>query len=172
MNESIEERMSSGPPKRGKQRSMVIQHKARSRPPTTVSSQQLTHKPSTPDDKPEETLQQPSSGAIIRHADVTPIRNQLSTDWQDVAMCRLFADYVLETDDLHFSPGFLDKLPKLYNKVATRESVLGQALSAVSLANYSNQVYSKDMLIQARKSYGKGLTALHKALSEGFFKSD
>jgi len=173
MNDSVEERVFSGPPKRGKQRSLATSSKPRKvvlqwRNPTIVSNTTSRRdSPSTDENKSQEE----ASWALVKQPERPTIRN-MSTDWNEHALCRFYADYVVDTDDLHVSPGFLDSLPRLRNNVGSGNIVLGEALSAVSLANFSNQVRSEALQIQGRKSYGRGLAQLHKALSEGLLTSD
>lgn len=109
---------------------------------------------------------------LIKHKPSLPARHQLSSDFHDMALCRFYADYVIETDDLRCSPGFLDRLPRLYNQLAKKDSVLGQAVTAVSLAHFSNQVYAESLLVEAQQAYGRGLALLYTALGEGHFTSD
>jgi len=172
MNDSVEERVLSGPPKCGKQRSLATSKPRKVllqwRDPTIFSST-ISRRESPSTDK--NTSQEEASWALVKQLERPTIRN-MSTDWNEHALCRFYADYVVDTDDLHLSPGFLDSPPRLRNNLGSKNIVLGEALSAVSLANFSNQVRSKTLQIQGRKSYGRGLAQLHKALSEGLLTSD
>lgn len=163
MNDSIEKRVI-------KKRSEITQQKLATRP--KYSKVNSTHNLPTPSSELGAPTYPSESNSIVRHSAAMPIRNQLSSDWDDIAMCRFFADYVIETDDLHCSPGFLDKLPQLYNAFHKSDSVLNLALSAVSLSNYSYHVNSGDLQNQARRSYGRGLVALNRSLSQGLPTSD
>jgi hypothetical protein len=113
-----------------------------------------------------------SSTELVKNPTGPILYKSLSTDWQDRSLCRFFSDYVINTDDLKASPGFLHNIPRLFNRTTSKESVLRQAVTAVALSNFSNQVGSEDLLIKARKCYGRGLVELHRALSEGRLKSD
>lgn len=86
----------------------------------------------------------------------------VATDWENPALCRFFSDYVAEKDDVAAGPGYLNHLPKLYGEYT--DDILTHAVSAVSLASFSNQVRSDELLVSARKAYGKALILVKKAL--------
>jgi len=102
-------------------------------------------------------------GASVNWNDTPPLCMSMSTHWKDPALCRFFSDYVLKSNEVAISPGYLNHLPKIYSEAT--DEILTHAVSAVSLASFSNQVRSTDLLISARKSYGKALVLLKKALS-------
>ena len=87
----------------------------------------------------------------------------VSTNWTDSALCRFFSDYVIEANEVKVSPGYLNHLQKLYGEET--DDIITHAVSAVSLASFSNQVRSEDLLIAGRKQYGKALLLVKRALS-------
>lgn len=91
-----------------------------------------------------------------------PLLRSLRTHWEDPALCLFFQDYVLQTDDAGF--GFLDNFPKLYG--TSSGEVFRDAVSAISLASFSNQVRSANLGVAAKKSYGKALLSVQKALQD------
>jgi hypothetical protein len=91
-----------------------------------------------------------------------PLLHSLSTHWEDPALCLFFQDYVLQTDDAGF--GFLDNFPKLYG--TSSDEAFKNAVSAISLASFSNQVRCVDLGVAAKKSYGKALLSVKKALQD------
>ena len=156
MNEAVEDRIAFGPPRRKKRSPETpsdTNFKARSEGGEMVGVRR--------EEGEDWKVVKRESGEKLR------MRNELSTDWKDQALNRFFADYVIETEDLYVSPGFLDKLPSVYGKMRGGDSVLEQAMASVSLSNFGNQVGSMEMLIQARKSYGRGLKLLHQTLIKG-----
>ena len=88
----------------------------------------------------------------------------MSTNWKEPALCRFFFDYVVEANEVKVSPGYLSRLPELYGE--GNDDILTQAVSAVSLASFSNRVRSEEMLIRARKLYGKALLLVKRAISD------
>ncbi|CZR55850.1 uncharacterized protein PAC_05738 [Phialocephala subalpina] len=91
-----------------------------------------------------------------------PLFHSLSTHWEDPALCLFFQDYVLQADDAGF--GFLDNFPKLYG--TSSDEAFKNAVSAISLASFSNQVRCVDLGVAAKKSYGKALLSVKKALQD------
>jgi hypothetical protein len=87
----------------------------------------------------------------------------VSTNWDELALCRFFSDYVLEANEVAVSPGYLNNLPKLYGD-ATNE-IMAHSIKAVSLASFSTQARSDELLVTARKSYGQALLLVKRALS-------
>ena len=87
----------------------------------------------------------------------------MSTDWRISALCRFFRDYVVEANEVKVSPGYLNHLPRLYGEGS--DEILTHAVSAVSLASFSNRVRSEELLIKGRKLYGKALLLVKRALS-------
>jgi hypothetical protein len=68
----------------------------------------------------------------------------MSTNWTDSALCRFFSDYVVEANEVKVSPGYLNHLQKLYGEGT--DDIITHAVSVVSLASFSNQVGSEDLL--------------------------
>jgi hypothetical protein len=134
------------------------------------------HHPSTTNKNIQSQLPLNSIPEASREPVKTPngpiLYKSMSTDWQERSLCRFFSDYVINTDDLQVSPGFLHNIPRIFNRTGSKDSVLRQAVTAVALSNFSNQVGSEDLLIKARWCYGRGLVELHRALSEGRLESD
>lgn len=102
---------------------------------------------------------------VSRHTSL--YKSPVSIDWNEPALCRFFADYTMDTDNLKVNPGFLHNLSLLYNEATSNDELLVQAVKACALANFSNQSRSDHFLIKARSAYGKSLALLHKAQSEG-----
>lgn len=101
---------------------------------------------------------------IVRNTDTTPpLCVPMSTDWRDPALCRFFSDYVVEANEVKVSPGYLNHLPRLYGEGS--DEIITHAVSAVSLASFSNQVRSEELLTKGRKLYGKALLLVKRALS-------
>ena len=98
-----------------------------------------------------------------RH-DGAPLCVPMSTDWAGSALCRFFSDYVVEADEVKASPGYLNNLQKLYGE--GNDDIVTHSVSAVSIASFSNQVRSEDLLVAGRKQYGKALLLVTKALSD------
>jgi hypothetical protein len=92
-----------------------------------------------------------------------PLCVPMSTDWRDPALCRFFSDYVVEANEVKVSPGYLNNLQRLYGEGS--DDIITHAVSAVSLASFSNQVRSEDLLTRGRKQYGKALLLVKRALS-------
>jgi hypothetical protein len=118
----------------------------------------------------ENSVGSPDSGkspveqGLIRSQAPTPqLCVPMSTDWRNSALCRFFSDYVIEANEVKVSPGYLNHLPKLYSE--GNDEIITHAVSAVSLASFSNQVRSEELLIQGRKLYGKALLLVKRALS-------
>jgi hypothetical protein len=137
--------------------------------PAARKSSSATSSSSTPDgaaSDANEALHRatyPVPTTVVKREDTPPLFLPMRTHWEDPALCRFFSDYVLEPGDVAISLGYLDHLPKLYGEAT--DEILTHAISAASLASFSNQVRSNDLLIAARKSYGKALVLLKKAFS-------
>lgn len=167
MNQRIENKALVG---RDKQRVSRPQPRSPSfalRPCDTPSAPNETSKPQVLLDAVDE-----NSWAIVKNPKGPMLYKSMSTDWQERALCRFFADYVVQTDDLKVSPGFLHNLPRLFNQTNINNSVLRQSVTAVALSSFANQVGSEDLLITARKCYGRSLVEMHRALSERRLESD
>jgi hypothetical protein len=89
----------------------------------------------------------------------------VNTDWEDPVLCRFFADYTIDTNNLKVNPGFLHNLSRLFNEATPHDELLVQAIRAVSLANFCTQSRSDQFLIKSRKAYGQCLVLLKQALS-------
>lgn len=87
----------------------------------------------------------------------------MSNDWTDPALCHFLSDYVVEANEVKVSPGYLNHLQKLY--VEGSDDIIAHAISAVSLASFSNQFRSEDLLTRSRESYSKALLLVKRALS-------
>ena len=60
-------------------------------------------------------------------------------------------------------PGYLENLPNLYNE---NSAALTHAVSAASLASFSHQARAGELLVAARKLYGRALVLVQKALRD------
>ena len=69
----------------------------------------------------------------------------------------------METSEVKVSPGYLKHLPRSYGEGS--DEILTHAVSAVSLASFSNRVRSEELLINGRKLYGKAILLVKRALS-------
>lgn len=160
MNDTIENRIASRPRTKQKSSATAYAPTSRSRDQIIVTNERSFQKLVMPEEERGEEAARAS------------FQIRPSSDWPNLTLCRFFADYIEETNNLHYSPGFLDNLPMLYNTRGSADNVLEFAMSAVSFSNYGNQVNSEEMSIMARKSYGNGLAALNRALTLGHFRSD
>ena len=93
-----------------------------------------------------------------------PLNATLKLDWAHQAMCLFFFDYVISQQEARMSFGFLQGLPDLVTR-APEESLLRNAVAAVSMASLSYQSTFDYLLVEARRRYGVALQMLKTLLS-------
>jgi hypothetical protein len=102
---------------------------------------------------------------LARH---TPLfQPPVNTGWDEPALCRFFADFMMDTDNLKVNPGFLHNLSRLFSEATAQDELLVKAVRAVSLANFCNQSGSDHFLIKSRNAYSQSLALLKRDLSDG-----
>ena len=89
---------------------------------------------------------------------------RVPTDWDQQAVCAFFHDYVLYGLG-DGRGGYLDFLPELYREQSDTP-YFAEALAAVSMASFANRTSMEHLVLRARKSYGRTLSLINKALDD------
>lgn len=112
-------------------------------------------------------LQNPSPGKLDHPTTAHLLLNAgnilppISTDWQEVAIPRFFADYILQSDVVKWgSFGFLRDILS----TETSQTYLGNALRAVALMSLANQTQQEWLAVEAKKGYGQAILGVAKDL--------
>ncbi|RFU26910.1 hypothetical protein B7463_g9420, partial [Scytalidium lignicola] len=90
------------------------------------------------------------------------VTRSVSTNWQQIAIPRFFADYVSQSN--MFTKGNFRFLPDIYNQRMSSPH-FDEALRAVAFMSLANQLGKDDLSVEARKLYGSAIvrvaTQLH-----------
>ncbi|KAJ5729366.1 uncharacterized protein N7483_003874 [Penicillium malachiteum] len=93
--------------------------------------------------------------------------NIADASWEERAICYFF-DQFISPPDKESGMGHLDYLPGLYSRIRQHKSAsssLPWALEATALMTLANVSQAPQLIIQARRGYGRALSTLRRALA-------
>lgn len=87
--------------------------------------------------------------------------------WEDRAICYFFDQYIVKSDN-EDGVGHLDYLPLLYSQIDQQKSTsscLRWAVDATAFMTLANVSRAPQLMMKARRGYGKALSSLREALA-------
>lgn len=125
----------------------------------------ISSRTSDSDNQSEENHSLTETQRSVSKTQRTHLNQRVAFNWDERAKCAFFYDYVVQGLGTG-RDGYLEFLPDLYCE-GPNPPYFEAALSAVSLASFANRTSMSHLVLRARTSYGRALSLINEALSDG-----